>query len=453
MKPKIKPKVKSKVQIKEKPVVWTGDKDFDQKLNEIMAHVEFAKIRANRVQLSKQYGKKFDDWYEKLKNIDLIKAGRAEVLHHFKAMRQYQNLKRKPKQLVASVNRKEFTEDNPPAENDNSPEALVYKLFKLDADAHKMSVKEYREYHKKKRLEQQKYDSEHWIAPLLNGQIFSILVQNETKPYKYMNKPVSRENEWRIEQFKDTKGWKEYKEKQNKKTNALTGIHLPKAIVEAQKQYQDTINQINKSIEPTRKAIETIKSWGNPLNIGLNPFGLGLPKDLQDFVVEQGGLLGNGRVIKKKDNGLNSYAVRINANDGIDVAEHYLNTYDNPSAVDYAVTDYENAGALAYSVGLLPAELFKITCDYIKRRKKEFRRRIIENETGYLIEMLVNKYLSKVKENKQKGLGAYTITQFYQTPTVQNFLKHYKLDYDYKRFDKQMQKWIKIYTSEAKKIT
>jgi len=102
---------------------------------------------------------------------------------------------------------------------------------------------------------------------------------------------------------------------------------------------------------------------------------------------------------------------------------------------------------------MTPQELFKITCDHIKLRKKEFKRRIIELESGYLVEMLVNHYLSERDRYEAKKLGALTMTVFYKSKYVQNFMNRNGYKLDYKRFDAQMKKWIKIYTSVAKKVT
>ena len=102
---------------------------------------------------------------------------------------------------------------------------------------------------------------------------------------------------------------------------------------------------------------------------------------------------------------------------------------------------------------MLPQELFKITCDYIKLRRKDFAKRIIETEQTYLIEMLVNEFKQNILTAQQKGLATYSVTKFYNSKYVQNWLKQTGLNYDYKRFDAQLQTWIRIFSSVAKKKT
>ena len=119
--------------------------------------------------------------------------------------------------------------------------------------------------------------------------------------------------------------------------------------------------------------------------------------------------------------------------------------------VDYAAVSMDNAVALAETVGMLPQELFKITCDYIKLRQKDFAKRIVETEQTYLVEMLVSEFKERILAAQQKGLVTYTVTKFYNSEYVQNWLKRTGLKYDYKRFDAQLQKWVKIFTSVAKK--
>ena len=283
---------------------------------------------------------------------------------------------------------------------------------------------------------------------MLDGQIFALLSLKETKPYMYMGKPVSKSNEQVIDRYKESnKGWLEYKKKLGKNKSAFEGMHIPPSIQASQEKFHSIIKQIQKSVEPLKQATDKIKSWNNPLVNHLAPFGMltNLSKEFPE------GLLSETRKIRKPDNGLNSYASRHDLQDGIEVSLHYLKTHRNPAQVDYAVTSYENAGALADSVGMTPQELFKITADHIKLKKTEYKKRVFEMQTFYLIEMIVNDYLDERQRHKEKGLGAYTMTMFYKTPKVKNFLKQSGLKMDYKRFANQMSKWIRICTSKAHK--
>ena len=346
-------------------------------------------------------------------------------------------IKRKPKQIVAS-----------PTKTDTKIHKLVDQLLAPEAKARGLTLEEYKKVRQRELKAQQKYNEEHWVSPLLDGQIFALLTLKETKPYMYMGKPVSKSNEWVIDNYKQgNKGWLEYKKKQAKNKSALEGIHIPPSILQSQKDLQKIMQQIQSSVEPLKKVTEKIKSWNNPFN---HLQSMGIPKHFLSSEFPEG-LLSETRRIRKPDNGLNSYATRHNLQDGIELSLHYLKTHKSPTEVDYAVTSYENAGALADSVGMTPQELFKITADHIKLKKTEYKKRVFEMQTFYLVEMIVNDYLAERQKHKSKGLGAYTLTMFYKTPKVKNFLKQSGLKMDYKRFANQMSKWIRICTSKAHK--
>jgi hypothetical protein len=115
------------------------------------------------------------------------------------------------------------------------------------------------------------------------------------------------------------------------------------------------------------------------------------------------------------------------------------------------VVSYDNAVALAETVGMMPQELFKIACDYIKLKEKDFKIRRVEAEENYLIEMLVSEYKQRLLAKQEKDLPAYSMTEFYNTDYVQNWFKRTGINYDYKRFTKQLNKWIRVFSSVAKK--
>lgn len=459
-----------------KPVIQTGDTKFDQEINEIIAQAQFQKIRRWRKELSKQYGVPFDDWYALANKIDFIKSGKKEILEFVKGIQKYKQLALKPKQLVAPVKPYKATEEakwyeydkNPPAKNDYSPSALVYYLYIEEAKNEGKTYSEYMLERQRRRDHERHYEQTHWVKPLTEGQIFTILYRDEHPPYKYMNKPLSSLNISYVEHYKKwSKGWKEFKAKRDaKKSNDQTYVvekfkdeELQKAVLKE----QAVLDQIQKTLDDVETKIP----------ITFNPFNLNDPKRAD---INVGGLLdieikknkpieiikvGNQtiftdynkgeRIIKEKDSGLNSYARRIDAKNGVDVALHYLKTHEDPTKVDYAPIAFSNAGALADSVGMLPAELFKITCDYIKKKESDYRTRLFEIEQGYLIEMLVNEYLS-ICDSKLKANITYNAKLFYQSQYVKNFLKQSGMKLDYQRFSKKLTNWIKIYTATAKKI-
>jgi hypothetical protein len=259
-----------------------------------------------------------------------------------------------------------------------------------------------------------------------------------------MGKPVGYANVRMIDNYKDfNKGWKEYTAKKGKWEKATSGIfQLPEPLRKFREDYERLSKTLRKTFEPMTKIRE---NWLQPFNV-LNQINApidALQKGLLDVEEE--------RIIKKRDNGLNAYAVRIGAENPVDLVKHYLKTHKDPEKLDYAVVSYDNAVALAETVGMMPQELFKIACDYVKLKEKDFKKRRVEAEETYLIEMLVSEYKQRLLETQKKGITSYTVLKFYNTDYVQNWFKRTGLNYDYKRFNKQLKSWIKIFSSEAKK--
>lgn len=363
--------------------------------------------------------------------------------------------KKKPKQLgVAPSKTKSLTDEQIKVHTEN----LAYSINKISADSMGLSVEEYLEWRKKTLAARKKYDDAHWVTPLTDGQVFTILYQKETKPYMYMGKPVSKENEFKIDRYKQfNKGWKEYKLKQAKTKNALESMQLPLEVQKAGEQYKKMMDSVNKTLEPLKRTTEKLKSFGNPFGSAFgNPFR-GLGGIVNSDVVGGGllsGLLGDGdeRVIKKKDNGLDGYAKRNNLKNGVEIAEHYLKTFDSPSKKDYAVISYENIGALAETVDITPDEAFVALCHYIKRSRTKILKRLTEQRNQVKVEQLVNHYLSEKQRHQDKKLGALTMQKFYRSKYVKTFISELNLKLDYKRFNDKMKTWIKIYTSRAHKV-
>jgi len=435
---------KRKVLVKDKPVVYTGTKpkvikDIDKWFNQFKIEVLYSKVRANREALRKLHGKSFDDWFKKVDKLPLIEEHKKDYIKYLKQIKNTKGLfKSLQKEIVSEP---EFNEDSPPKNSDNSPSALAYKLNKISADAMGMSVADYLIDRRKRNREEAEYNRTHWVSPLTEGQIFTILYLNENKPYKYMGKPVGYVNTRMIENYKDfNKGWKEYKSKKDKTDKALTGIFQ---VPEPLRKFREDFDRLSKTLRTTFEPMMKIRrDWFQPFNLS----GLGVPEGTKGLLDTP-----DERIVRKRDNGLNAYAVRIDAENGVDLAKHYLKTHKNPEKVDYAAVSMDNAVALAETVGMLPQELFKITCDYIKLRQKDFAKRIVETEQTYLVEMLVSEFKERILAAQQKGLVTYTVTKFYNSEYVQNWLKRTGLKYDYKRFDVQLKKWVKIFTSVAKK--
>ena len=434
----------SKSSGKSKPVVYTGTKpkvikDIDKWFNQFKIEVLYSKVRANREALRKLHGKSFDDWFKKVDKLPLIEEHKKDYIKYLKQIKNTKGLfKSLQKEIVSEP---EFNEDSPPKNSDNSPSALAYKLNKISADAMGMSVADYLIDRRKRNREEAEYNRTHWVSPLTEGQIFTILYVNENKPYKYMGKPVGYVNTRMIENYKDfNKGWKEYKSKKDKTNKALTGIFQ---VPEPLRKFREDFDRLSKTLRTTFEPMMKIRrDWFQPFNLS----GLGVPEGTKGLLDTP-----DERIVRKRDNGLNAYAVRIEAKTPIDLAKHYLKTHKNPEKVDYAAVSMDNAVALAETVGMLPQELFKITCDYIKLRQKDFAKRIVETEQTYLVEMLVSEFKERILAAQQKGLVTYTVTKFYNSEYVQNWLKRTGLKYDYKRFDAQLKKWVKIFTSVAKK--
>jgi len=415
---------------------------------ELKAQIMWTHIKNNRREFSAKLGKKFDTWYEKFSKEPVIEKHKKEYLTYLKRLKNAKNsLRNKPKQLVASVKTKKPTNKDDASLVDK----LVYDLHKISADSMGMSVDEYLEWRKKSLKAQKKYNEEHWVSPLTDGQVFTILYQKETKPYVYMGKPVSRENEFKIDRYKEfNKGWKEYKAKQAKAKDALEAIHLPKEVQKAGEQYRKMMESLNKTLEPLKKTTDVIKSWGNPFDLTTVQRGFGGYVNPPELI--KGGLLDlDNRIVEKKDTGLDSYAKRHNLKNGVEIAEHWL-ANNTPEKLDYAVVDFNSIEALSDTIGITPAEAFEILCLYIKRSKKKYLQRIYERQQQILIEQLVNNYISEKEKRQAANKPTLTVGIFYKTKYVQEFLTKYPAKLDERRFGEKLKSWVKIFTSKAYKV-
>lgn len=243
VKSKSKPKVKTKV--KQRPVLWTGDKKFDEEVNNILINAEFTKIRNQRKELSKKFGKKFDDWYNTVKDVNIIKAGQKELLQYRKAIRGYLNLKRKPKLLPHQPiivkepvevlkfdklnSRLTINEYNSLTEKQkqlyfrkNHKNFALHAFYIEGADNKNVDVDETRptedvlknldKFKKIKRNNELEYEKKYHTQNLTHAQLFLVATTTPDGAVpKYMGRPLSRLNQIFLRHYKMTSaGYREW---------------------------------------------------------------------------------------------------------------------------------------------------------------------------------------------------------------------------------------------------
>ena len=130
----------------------------------------------------------------------------------------------------------------------------------------------------------------------------------------------------------------------------------------------------------------------------------------------------------------------------LQIANHYLDTFEDPSRADYFVDSYDNAIALCKAVGVMPQKLFEIVCREIKVSMPTYKEyELMSNSVA--IEGLVNEWNRRLLSNSK-----YPYSQFFRSDFRKDWSERYGWDWhDYKRFTEQFPKWIKIFNSKAYK--
>jgi len=328
-----------------------------------------------------------------------------------------------------------------------SPTVLANQVIKIEADAQGMSVAEFKAKRDAIRKSQEEYQKTHWVADLTDAQMFFIATSKDDT--KYMGKPLSKSNIWRLAQYKlRSKGFIEF----NKSADRIKKLR----------------DGVEKSTEPFRRLTEEYQALGKRLRSTFAPeqevarklsmgigslggmFSMTNPLGFPDFILKDGGGLLDVKAQKPKpvdtSHGLNTLMKKHKMKSALDIPEHFLSVYKDKSKSDYFVENYGNVIALSNACGLLPIDVFKLICREVKKRKKHYvGQALIAN--GIACEELVNEFNAKIKKNIK-----YAMTTFFTTKFRKDWSLRHGYDWkNYKRFHEEFPNWLRIFNARAKK--
>lgn len=488
--PLIKPLVKTD------KIMKTGNNKFDAKINKLMVEIEFAKVRANRKELSKKYGKKFDDWYNEVKEVNFIKEGQKKLIHHLKKIRKFK-FKRKAlaqdfqnqvedhkknllnnKTLYPSLKDfdklkgEEITKFFKKWDLPSNPVVASYylrmcplnKMYYDDKykDTHWFIVAstpfntkqaEYRNEQHRKLLE---FRERHYWLPLTNQEKLYISQNNKkltTGRYTYAGKPLSKLNHYAVQQF--VKQYNENPSEFNIKQSELETI--------AQKESIKIGNAIMNMMSPKFAEAIGFKKLVE-MNVAPNKVTINTNSKIKaDALVEIKGSAMNVEMGQKfqattigttfpPQLGLNSYLKRKKLKYALDLPEAYLDDIKK-GIVDLKVFDFQSVTALANTIGMLPQDLFIVACQHIVKRKKHYKDQMMIM-LGTAVEELVELYNSRAEASVKKWDIKLSVRRFFKSAERIAWSKKY--DYDWKnhvRFNEDFKEWRSIVSAKAVKKT
>jgi hypothetical protein len=485
--PLIKPLVKTYSSIK------TGDDKFDANMDKLMVEVQFAKIRANRKELSKQYGKKFDVWYNKVKDIDFIKEGQKKLIHHLKNIRKFK-LKRQKLgegfQAQLEDHRQQLLNDKTlyPSLKDfdklkakqvgtffrqwhlpSNPSVASYyfrmsPLNKAYYDEtnknttwYKISSEPFTTKQAQERNEQYRrvleFRERHYWLPLTNQEKLYISQNNKkltTGRYTYAGKPLSKLNHFAVQQF--AKQYNENPSQFNIEQSELERIaeketiKIGKAIMDMMspkftelmgfKKFAENGTKVSTNTNPNTKADAVVEVKGNQLNVEMGQkfqattIGTNFPPQL----------------------GLNAYVKRKKLKYALDLPEAYLDDVKK-GIVDLKVFDFQSITALANTIGMLPQDLFIVACQHIVKRKKHYKdQMMIMLSTA--VEELVELYNNRAEASIKKWDIKLSVRRFFKSAERIAWSKKYEYDWkSHVRFNEDFKEWRTIVSAKAVKKT
>ncbi len=306
----------------------------------------------------------------------------------------------------------------------------VDKIHQIFADSEGITLKEYKRRKKIRDASSKEYEKTHWVQDLTHAQKYFIATQNDKEPYRYMGRPLSRNNTWVINRFKED--------------NANY-----KAFVKSRK----IIKDFTKPLEPLKKLQKEYQELGKKLRMNMpNPFDVSgiMSVPTQEGLIKVKGLLHDSNEANKveKSHGLNTLMKKHNMKSPIEIADHYLKTFNEPSKADYVADSFQNSIALCNAVGVSPHALFIELCRHIKVSKKMYKEQKLM-AGGVAIEELMNAYDALCKSRQSKT----TIKFFYDSKRRKDWSIKYGWHWkDYKRFNEDFPRWQRIFSARANKV-
>ena len=429
-----------------------------------------------------------------------------------------------------------------------SPSALADKINQIGADAEGITLKEYYKRQAIRNKQQEEYSKTHWVSWLTEAQRH-LIATTTVKPYKYMGKPLSKENAQLVEMYKSyhpnyrnykknydeqipklilntLKGqnkelegtyleevgrdiwwthitnnkaelikqfgkpfedaYDSYKKGQGKKSRDELAKYLKeqkivKALtIEKEKQLkllkitnarashklQEAMDSFNKvkqeyldigrklkgsfTSQTLTKMKQSIVENRIPLEQGIgslpHPFSFSTINKAIDGTSGIGGLLDPVPLVDKS-HGLNTLMKKRGMKSVFELAPHYLKTFKDKNKADYFVDSFDNAIALADATGVGYQRLFEIICNELVKRDKHYRDEAMLGSRAIMIEELINIFEGK---SQSKTSIKYTQKAFFNSSERKEWsAKHSYHWKDYKRFNEQFPKWLRIFKARA----
>ena len=488
--PLIKPLIKSYSSTK------TGDDKFDADVDKLMIEVQFARIRANRKELSKQYGRSFDEWYNKVKDVDFIKEGQKKLIKHLHNMRKFK-LKRikvgEGFQAQLEDHRQQLLNDKTlyPSLKDfdklkakqvgtffrqwqlpSNPSVASYyfrmcplnKAYYDEANKnttwYKIASEPFTTKQAQERNEQYRrvleFRERHYWLPLTNQEKLYISQNNKkltTGRYTYAGKPLSKLNHFAVQQF--AKQYNENPSQFNIEQSELERI-AEKETIKIGKAIMDMMSPKFAEALGFKKLVE--------MNVAPNKVTINTNSKIKaDALVEIKGSAMNVEMGQKfqattigtnfpPQLGLNSYVKRKKLKYALDLPEAYLDDIKK-GIVDLKVFDFQSVTALANTIGMLPQDLFIVACQHIVKRKKHYKDQMMIM-LGTAVEELVELYNNRAEASVKKWDIKLSVRRFFKSAERVAWSKKY--DYDWKnhvRFNEDFQEWRTIVSAKAVKKT
>ena len=363
--------------------------------------------------------------------------------------------------------------------------AVINQMDKAVAKTQGLTLKDYQKRKKLFQKQSEEYRKTHWVSDLTEAQLYFIATSQEKEPYYYVGKPLSKMNIDKLNHFKQhNKGYLEWLSKINRLRKIRDGIEKPlEPFKKLREEYQAIGKRLRSSFLPEQEVLrqmqkkgldalenlsnpDLFKGWKkistkwspimgssqvNPVNFFLDDMVCPPPPNIRGVTGTFTYNAKDGQWHKDepidKAHGLNTLMKKHGFSSALQIPNHYLDTFDDPSKADYFVDSFDNPIALAKAVGVTPQKIFEILCREIKVSMRHYRELALMGNV-LAVEGLVNEWNRRHPSEQSK----YPYSEFFNSKFRKDWSEKYGWDWnDYKRFVEQFPKWVKIFNARAYK--
>jgi len=173
-----------------------------------------------------------------------------------------------------------------PKDKPLSPKEIADKTYQILADAEGISLKEYYKLQKIRSRQQKEYNKTHWVSSLTDAQKHLIATTTK-KPHTYMGQPLSRSNNFLLEDYKThSSAYKTWAKNTLERYNTAVPKVIPNLIKGMNKQFEgtfieDTMGDVMWAKITSIKA-ELSKQFGKPFDDAYDSYKKGKGKKSRD---------------------------------------------------------------------------------------------------------------------------------------------------------------------------